>query len=426
MILSFHDYTYFTAFLIIWQFLWNYDKVLQVMDNKTNKLLERNVEQVLPSKEELAELMEKRKIKLYYGIDPTSPNLHLGHAVQLRKLAKFQELGHEVILLFGTFTAQIGDPSGHNSKRETLSKKEVDENLKTYKKQASKILDVSKATIKRNEEWLAEMDLEKMLKLASHFTTSQLLKRDLFQRRLKNNKEIWLHELFYPIMQGYDSVAMDIDLELGATDQTFNMLIGRDLQKEYNNKEKFVLTTPMLTGLDGRGMSKSRGNTVNLTDSPQDMFGKLMSLNDKLIPEYFKLCTNESLEKIEEVKNKLEQGNINPKSLKVELAKKIVTLYHSKEEAEEAEEEFNKVFKEKKYPSDMPEFSIDSFQKDTMEIDELLVKLELASSKTEAKNLIDQGGIKIDGEEQNNWNKEIKIEKGKVIQRGKKTFVKLV
>ena len=395
------------------------------MNDKINKILERNVEQVLPGKEDLAELMQERKIKLYYGVDPTSPNLHLGHAVQLRKLAKFQELGHEVILLFGTFTAQIGDPSGHSSKREALSKEEVEENLKTYKEQASKILDISNVTIKRNEEWLANMDLEKMLNLASQFTTSQLLKRDLFQRRMKNNKEVWLHELFYPIMQGYDSVAMNIDLELGATDQTFNMLIGRDLQKKHNDKEKFVLTTPMLTGLDGKGMSKSRGNTVNLTDTPQEMFGKIMSLNDELIPDYFKLCTDENLEKVKEVESKLKQEDVNPKNLKVELAKKIVALYHSEEEAKQAEKEFNKVFKEKKQPSNMPEFSVENFQEEKVELDELLVKLELASSKTKAKNLIDQGGIKVDGEQQNNWKEEIEIKKGKVIQRGKKSFVKL-
>lgn len=390
-----------------------------------NNLLERNVEQVLPSKDALAELMKERAIKLYYGVDPTSPNLHLGHAVQLKKLAKFQELGHEVILLFGTFTAQIGDPSGHSSKRETLSKEEVEENLETYKEQASKVLDVSKATIKRNEEWLADMGLEKMLKLASNFTTSQLLKRDLFQRRLDNNKEVWLHELFYPLMQGYDSVAMNIDLEIGATDQTFNMLIGRDLQQEYNDKEKFVLTTPMLTGLDGRGMSKSRKNTVNLTDSPQDMFGKLMSLNDELIPEYFKLCTDRSLSEVEEIEEQLEQEEVNPKNLKVELAKEIVELYHGKEEAEQAEQEFNKVFKDKELPSDVPEFSTDEFKQDQVKLVDLLVKTDLASSKTEAKNLIDQGGIRIDGEKQDNWNKKVEIKKGKVIQRGKKSFIKL-
>ena len=394
--------------------------------SKTNleNLLEENVAQVLPDKEELADLMQKREIKLYYGVDPTSPNLHLGHAVQLRKLAKFQELGHNVILLFGTFTAQIGDPSGHSSKRETLSKEEVEENLKTYKEQASKILDISNVTIKRNEEWLADMGLEKMLNLASQFTTSQLLKRDLFQRRIKNDKEVWLHELFYPIMQGYDSVAMDIDLELGATDQTFNMLIGRDLQKEYNDKEKFVLTTPMLTGLDGRGMSKSRGNTVNLTDSPQEMFGKLMSLNDELIPEYFKLCTNRSSSEVDKIKSQLEKEKVNPKDLKTKLAKEIVTIYHSEEEAEQAQQEFNKVFKEKGIPSDIPEFSVEDLE-EQVKLSDLLVKLDLASSKTEAKNLIDQGGIKIDGEKQDNWNKEVNIKKGKVIQRGKKKFIKL-
>ncbi len=390
---------------------------------KLKNLLERNVAQVLPSKEDLIALMQERKIKLYYGVDPTSPNLHLGHAVQLRKLAKFQQLGHEVILLFGTFTAQIGDPSGHSSKREVLTKEEVEKNLETYQEQASKILNMSDITIKRNEEWLSDMNLEEMLKLASHFTTSQLLKRDLFQERLNNEKEVWLHELFYPLMQGYDSVAMNVDLEMGATDQTFNMLIGRDLQRKYNDKEKFVLTTPMLTGLDGRGMSKSRGNTVNLTDSAQEMFGKIMSLNDELIPEYFKLCTDKKLSEIKKIKKQLKERN--PKELKVKLAKEIVTIYHDEEKAEEAEQEFNKVFKEGELPSDIPEFSISEFEKDQIKLVNLLVKTDLASSKTEAKTLVKQGGIKIDGEKQDNWNQKIEIEKGKIIQRGKKKFIKL-
>lgn len=391
---------------------------------KIDNLLERNVEQVLPSKEELAELMQERKIKLYYGIDPTSPNLHLGHTVQLRKLRKFQQLGHQVILLFGTFTAQIGDPSGHNSKRETLSKQQVEKNLATYQKQASKILDMSKVKVKRNAEWLSQLNFEKILELTSHFTVSQLLERNLFQRRLNNNREVWTHELLYPIMQGYDSVAMNIDLELGATDQTFNMLIGRDLQKKYNDKEKFILTTPMLTGLNGESMSKSRENTVNLTDSPQQMFGKLMSLKDELIPEYFRLCTNTPLPEIENIKQQLEKKNVNPKKIKVRLAKNIVGFYHGEQQAEQAEQEFEQVFKKGQMPSDMPEYSIDELKQE-MKLSELIVKVDLASSKTEAKRLIDQNGIKIDGEVQQNWNKKVKLEPGMILQRGKKNFVKL-
>ncbi len=387
------------------------------MSTKTPKIeqvLTRGVEKILPSKEGLANLMKKKKIRLYLGIDPTSPELHLGHSIPLRKLKQFQDLGHEVILLFGTFTAQIGDPSGKDETRKPLSSAQIKKNMADYKKQAAKILDFSKVKIKHNADWLAKFSHKKVLEVASHITVSRLLERDMFQRRLKQGKEVWPHELLYPLMQGYDSVAMDVDLEVGATDQLFNMIIGRKLQKIYNKKEKFVLTTPMLVGLDGRKMSKTYGNTVNLTDPANEMYGKIMSLRDELIMQYFKLCTDISLAKIKKLEH--------PRDLKARLASEIVAMYHSKTAAAKAEKEFNRVFKERKLPQVLPKISI---KKKEMNILELLTKTKLASSKSEAKRLVLQKGVKIDGQKQKDWQKAVKIKKGMVIQKGKRKFVKI-
>jgi len=395
-----------------------------------SKILKRGITQILPDEEDLIKLMKRRKIRLYFGCDPTSPQLHLGHAAALRKLSQFQELGHKVILVFGTFTAQIGDPSGRSKKREALSEAKVKENMSTYKDQASKILDMSQTEIKKNDEWLSDLNFKKVIELTSNFTVSQLLERDMFQERISKEKEVWMSELLYPIMQGYDSVALDVDLELGGTDQTFNMLMGRKLQKIYNDKEKFVLTVPILLGLDGRKMSKSYGNTVNLTDSADEMYGKIMSIEDSLIPQYFELCTDVPLKKVGDVKKKLEQQKINPKKLKVDLAKEITSIYHGEEKANEAAKEFKKIFKEKKMPSDIPEVSI----KKTLEIKpgekinilDLIEKTGLSSSKSEARRLIEQNGIKIDKKTQKDWEKIIKAREGMIIQRGKRKFIRLV
>lgn len=393
------------------------------LDQKIEEVLTKGVEKVLPDKKRLARLIRKRKIRLYLGIDPTSPELHLGHAIPLRKLREFQELGHEVILLFGTFTAQIGDPSERDEKRKPLTLAQIKKNMRTYKKQASKILDFSKVKIKYNADWLAKLNFKDLVKLSSHFTVSRLLERDMFQQRLKKGGEVWANEFLYPLMQGYDSVAMNVDLEIGSTDQLFNMLVGRKLQKIYNKKEKFLLTTSILVGLDGRKMSKSFDNTVNIADSPDEMYGKLMSLRDNLIIQYFRLCTGISEKEIKEIEEKLKFKKINPKDAKARLAREIVSIYHDRKAAQVAEREFNRIFKEKKLPSRVPEVK---FKEKKLNILDLLTKIKLAQSRSAAKRLILQNGVKIDNIVEKDWQKVIKIKKGMVVQVGKRKFVKLV
>jgi len=392
------------------------------IDQKIDEILTKGVEQVLPSKKELKKLMRKRKIQLYLGIDPTSPDLHLGHAVPLRKLKQFQELGHEVILLFGTFTAQIGDPSGRDEKRKPLTPEQIKKNMTTYRKQASKILDFSKVEIKRNADWLAKLTFKDLAKLASYFTVSRLLERDMFRRRFKKGEEVWANEFLYPLMQGYDSVAMNVDLEIGATDQLFNMLVGRKLQRIYNRKEKFVLTTPMLEGLDGRNMSKTYGNTVNIMDSSKEMFGELMSLKDNLIIQYFRLCTELSKKEVQKMEKDLKMKRINPRDAKARLAREIVTLYYSSSKAKMAESEFNRVFRDKKTPKIIPEVKV---KRKITSLIGLLMETRLVKSKSEAKRLVLQKGVRIDGVLQEDWQGKIKIKKGMVIQVGRRKFIKI-
>jgi len=389
---------------------------------KIEKALTQGVEQIIPGKEKLRKIMSKQKIRLYLGIDPTAPNIHLGHVIPLKKLREFQDLGHETILLFGTFTAQIGDPSERDEKRKPLTLSQVKKNMATYQKQAAKILNLSKVKVKYNTDWLSKLKFGDLAKLASYFTTSRLLERDMFRRRLRKGGEVWLNELLYPLMQGYDSVAMNVDLEIGSTDQTFNMLIGRKLQRIYNKKEKFILTTPMLTGLDGGEMSKTYGNVVNIDDQPSDMYGKIMSLKDNLIAHYFKLCTDVEKIEIKRIKKSLKERKINPRDIKAKLAKEIVKIYHGKEKAQKAEQEFNRVFREKKLPSKIKRVVI---KRKKINILELLTKTKLVSSKSQAKRLVLQKAVEIDGEIKGNWHEIISMKKGMTIKIGKRRFVKI-
>ena len=395
------------------------------MADKTQKIeeaLTRGVEKVLPSKEGLAKLMSQKKIRLYLGVDPTSPNLHLGHIIPLRKLQQFADLGHEAILLFGTFTAQIGDPSGRDERRKPLTPEEVEKNMADYKKQASKVLDFSKVKVKRNGDWLSKFNFSDVAKLASRITVPRLLERDMFQERMKKGQEVWLNEFLYPLMQGYDSVAMDVDLEIGGNDQTFNMLVGRDLQKSINKKEKFVLTTPMLVGLDGRKMSKTLGNTVNIADKPNEMYGKIMSLKDELIIPYFQICTDTESEEIAAMAKEMKANKMNPRDAKARLAGEIVKMYHGQQVAKAAAVEFDRVFKEKKLPQDISKITV---KEKEMPLIDLLFKTKLASSKSEAKRLIIQGAIKINDKPQNDWQAVIAIKKGMVLKAGKRKFCQI-
>jgi tyrosyl-tRNA synthetase len=396
---------------------------------KIEEILTRGVEEAIVKEDLRKKLLSGKKIRLYFGVDPTGSLLHLGHAVALWKLKDFQELGHEVILLIGDFTAKIGDPSGRDAARKILTDKEIKQNFKDYKKQASKILDFSKVKIKYNSTWLSKLKFADILKLTSNFTVQQMLQRDMFDRRIKENLPISLQEFMYPLMQGYDSVAMNVDLEVGGNDQTFNMLVGRTLQKIYNNKDKDVLTIKLLLGLDGRKMSKTYGNFVAIQDNPEDMFGKLMSMKDELINDYFELATRLAGSEIAEIK----KSSNNPRDIKAKLAKEIVKMYHGDKAAEIAEQEFDKIFKNKELPTDIPVFV--PSQRDpanggkTYNIMDLLCDTKLAPSKNEAKRLVEQNAVEIiigDKKEKiTDWKKEIALENGMIIKVGSRKFIKI-
>lgn len=392
--------------------------------DKIDEILNRGVESVIVKESLRNKLLSGQKIRLYFGVDPTGSVLHLGHAVSLWKLRDFQELGHEVILLIGDFTAKIGDPSGRDSERKPLSDSEIKENFKSYKKQASKILNFSKVKIKYNSSWLSKLRFVDILKLSSNFTVQQMMQRDMFQRRFKNNMPISLTEFLYPLMQGYDSVAMDVDLEIAGNDQTFNALAGRELQKIYNNKEKNVLTCKLLLGTDGRKMSKTYNNFIAIEDDFIDMYGKVMSINDELISDYFELATRIPQEKIKEIKN-----FPNPRDQKATLAKEIVELYHGKDKAEIAEREFNKVHSKKEVPDEIEIFLA---SEDLYPVMDLLCDSGLSTSRSEAKRLIEGGGVAIEIEKGNwqkinDWKEKINMDtyNGKVIKVGNRNFRKI-
>jgi len=401
---------------------------LETDPKKIEELLDRGVETIYPNRKTLEKaLISGKKLKIYNGIDPSNPNLHLGNAAVLRKLRQFQGLGHKVILLIGDFTGRIGDPSDKSATRPQLSHQQVLKNAKNYKEQASKILDFKSKNnlceIKFNSHWLDKLTNKDMIKLAGCFTVQQIIERDLFQKRLKEKKPIGLHEFLYPLYQGYDSVAMDVDMEIGGVDQTFNMLIGRTLVDIYRHKEKFVLTIPLLPGPDGRKMSKSWGNVINMLDSPGEMYGKVMSIKDELISVYFELCTDISNRKLREIKRKLKTRAVNFRGLKSELAKEVVTVYHGEKAALDAEKEFDRIFKEKKIPKKISGIKI--LEKE-ISLPQLLVRMKFVSSKSEARRLILQKGVKIDGLIESDWQKIIKIKKKMIIQVGKRKFAKII
>jgi len=400
--------------------------MVKLDEEKIEEILTRGVENVIVKEELKDKLSSGKKIRLYFGVDPTGSILHLGHAVNLWKLRDFQDLGHEVILLIGDFTARIGDPSEKDSTRKPLTEKEVKENFKNYKRQASKILDFSKVKIRYNSTWLSKLKFEDILKLSSNFTVQQMIQRDMFQRRLKDNLPINLTEFMYPLMQGYDSVAMNVDLEIAGNDQTFNALTGRTLQKIYNNKDKDVLTCKLLLGTDGRKMSKTFNNFVAIEDNYIDMFGKIMSIKDELIDDYFELATRISKKEIVEIKK-----IANPRDQKAKLAFEIVKIYHGEKFAQTAEEEFNKVHRDKELPTGIEIFETD---KKEYPILDLLCDSGLISSKKEAKRLIEAGAVSfmkitnvadISYEKFVDWKEEIELWDGMIIKVGNRKFIKI-
>jgi len=394
-------------------------------NQKIDEALSRGVENIYPNKQSLEKILKSgRKIRLYHGIDPTGPNLHLGHLVQLLKLKQFQDLGHDVIILIGDFTATIGDPSDKLATRQPLTPVQVKKNSAGYKKLIGKILDTKKSNVRflYNEEWTNKLKPYDMLALASHFTVSRLLERDMFQKRIKAGKDIHVHEFLYPIFQAYDSVTMDVDMEVGGNDQTFNMLAGRMLMKKMKNKEKFVLATKLLEDPSGKKMGKTEGNLVALDAAPKEIYGKIMSWPDGLIEVGFELLTTMPMTEVSQIKKEL-QGGKNPKVLKMLLAYKVVEQLYNTQSAITAEENFKQVFEEKLNPDEIP-----IFKTGKRNIIDVLVETKLAPSKSEARRLIKQGGVRVDTKVVKDENFKIdRIDKdGVVIQKGKRHFAKII
>lgn len=396
------------------------------LEQKIDEILTRGVENVYPSKQALKDvLLSGKKIRIYTGIDPTG-KLHIGHGVVLKKLKQFQDLGHEIIVLIGDFTARIGDPTDKLAARRQLTKQEVEKNSVGYKQLIGKILDNKSANLRflHNEEWSNKLKPVDMLELASNFTVAQLLERDMFQERIKAGKQIYAHEFLYPIFQAYDSVIMDVDMEIGGNDQTFNMLAGRTLMKKIKNKEKFVLTAKLLTDPTGKKMGKTEGNAVDLDENPEDMFGKIMSWPDSLINIGFEVCTDVPMENIKQMEKDMQSGKLNPRDAKLDLAEEITKIYHNEDEAKKAREYFINTFSKRETPADIAEIKIDT---DAISLADFIVLSGNAKSKGDARRKIEQGGVEIDGKK-NIDSKTIldKKNNGSTLKIGKLGFVKIM
>ena len=364
-----------------------------------------------------------KPLRVKLGLDPTAPDIHLGHTVVIRKLKAFQDLGHTVIFLIGDFTGTIGDPSGKNVTRPPLSREEIDGNAETYKRQMFKLLDPEKTELRFNGEWMDKFTAADFVKLCAKTTVKQILERDDFTKRMADEKPISLHELLYPLVQGYDSVALDADVELGGTDQKFNLLMGRNLQREFDQEPQVIITTPLLEGLDGvQKMSKSLGNYIGIEEPSNEMFGKVMSISDDLMWKYYELLTDLSVPEIDTLKSKCENGAENPRNVKVNLAKLIIRDFHSADAATAAEDEFNRRFVQREIPDEIEEKTIAA---GTYKLADLLAYTGLAASKGEARRLIEQGGVKVSGEKAANMDVEV-ASGGVLLQVGKRKFLKLI
>ena len=391
--------------------------------NLKKQVLLRGVEEVIERAHLAKALSGSKKLRVKLGIDPTSPDLHIGNAVVLRKLKQFQDLGHKIILIVGDFTAQVGDPSDQDTERKALSKQEIKRNMKNYLAQVGKIIDIKKTEIRYNSEWLGE-SVEEILRLTGAATINQVIGRADFQKRIKKGQKVSLMEALYSLLQGYDSVKVRADVELGGTDQLLNLLMGRQVQRYYGQAEQDILTVPLLEGTDGvRKMSKSYGNYIGLDDSPSDMFGKVMSIRDSLIVKYFVLCTDVPMKEISGIEKSLSRKKANPRDAKARLAYEIVKLYHTDKKAKAAEAEFNRVFKKKKLPTRIP---VKNVKKKNAKLDELLVLTGTAKSKSEAGRLITQGAVRLDEVRMTDPKETVKIsDKGVLLQVGKRKFVRV-
>ncbi len=397
-----------------------------------NKDLEIKIEEVLTRgtdeviiKEHLKErLLLSKKLRIKFGIDPTSPDLHLGHSVALRKLRQFQDLGHEIIFLIGDFTAMIGDPSGRSETRKMLTKEDVQNNMKNYQEQAAKILDMGRVEVRFNSEWYNKKGYNFLFELTSKFTVARVLERDDFKKRLKEDVDISVMEVIYPIMQGYDSVELNSDLEIGGTDQKFNLLMGRKVQRRYGKNEQDIMTLPLLEGTDGiNKMSKSLGNYIGITEKPENMFSKIMSIPDNLIIKYFRLLTDIDEKNIENYKSDMQSGKLNPRDAKLKLAFEIVKIYHGEEKAQEAKKYFIDTFSKREIPENIPEVKIET---ESISLVDFIVLSGNAKSKGEARRKIEQGGVEIGGQKETDWQKILdKKFDGKVFKVGKLGFARI-
>ncbi len=390
------------------------------------RVIKKNVVDLIPEEELIAKLKRSREtgkpLRVKYGADPTRPDLHLGHYVCLKKLKDIQDLGHKIVFIIGDFTGMIGDPSGKSKTRPRLSKEEVMENAKTYFEQVGKVLDIEKAEVRYNSEWLGRMTAHDVIELAATYTVSRMLERDDFSKRFKNGIPIYIHEILYPLFQGYDSYAIEADIEAGGTDQTFNFLVGREVQKAFGQEPQIILTVPLLEGTDGKNkMSKSLDNYIGITEPPNEMYGKVMSIPDELVVRYFKLVLYYDESQLKEVEKAMRE---NPRDTKARLAYEIVRLFHSEDAARRAAAEFDRIFRERQAPSDMPEFAVPPEGKNIVDI---IYELGFARSKSEARRIVSQGGAKVDGEKVTNIEAVIVPKgEGSVLKVGKRKFARLV
>lgn len=396
------------------------------------ELLLRGVEQII-SKEELLKKLKKseetgKPLRVKFGMDPTAPDIHLGHTVPLNKLRQFQDLGHQVILLIGDFTAMVGDPTGKNETRPQLTKEEVLVNAKTYTDQVFKVLDREKTIIEFNSKWLAEMNFSDVIDLCSKYTVARMLERDDFSKRMKEERPISVHEFFYPLMQGYDSVAIEADVEFGGTDQLFNLLVGRSLQKDWGQESQVIIMMPILEGLDGvEKMSKSKGNYIGVEFAPEDMFGKIMSIPDNMIIRYFTLLTNTSVDELEKMETGMKDGSVHPMDAKKALGRAIVTRFYDEEKAVWAQQEFEKVFSKGGLPEDMPviEIADTDLEDGKIWIVALLSKGKLVASSSEGRRMVKQGAVSLNDQKVTNMNAQIMPEDGMIVKVGKRRFAQI-
>lgn len=393
------------------------------------KIIRRGAEEIIPEEEFIKKLensiKENKPLIVKEGFDPTAPDLHLGHMVSIKKMKQFQDLGHTVVFLIGDFTGMIGDPSGKNEMRKRMTREEVQENAETYKQQIFKVLDPEKTVIDFNSRWSLPLTFEDILALTSKHTVARMLERDDFHKRYADGKPISIMEFLYPLAQAYDSVALKADVELGGTDQKFNLLVGRDIMREYGLEPQIILTLPLLVGLDGvEKMSKSLGNYIGINEPPREMFGKTMSISDNMIYKYFELATDVPDQEMGKIQNQLNDPKTNPRDIKARLGFEIVKIYHGESAAKRADEEFNRIFREKSIPTDIPEFHYKK-EEGKLWIIRLLTSNNLAATNGEARRLVNQGAVSFDGEKINDPNFEFIPEKETIVKVGKRRFLKI-